>query len=144
MDINREAQILRYLAVRSNEKECLQVLGGDALSSAQYVTLQKYFSHPSFTYLLNFSNPTQKTKTGTAKFQICRRLLIASICTNHVYYTLLQQMLSFDVLSTNLNKQTVKKCWAKSILLSQTGMFFTFLHTILICRVTYWALQELL
>jgi uncharacterized membrane protein YwzB len=29
-------------------------------------------------------------------------------------------------------------------LLSQTGMFFTFLHTILICRVTYWALQELL
>jgi hypothetical protein len=31
---------------------------------AQYVTLQKYFSNPSFSYLL-FSNPTRQTKTGT-------------------------------------------------------------------------------
>jgi hypothetical protein len=100
------------LAARSNEKGRLQVLGGGALSSAQCVTLQKYFSHPSFTYLLIFCNPTQQTKTGTAKFQIGGRLLVASICTNHnrehqsyhVYYTLLQQVLSFDVLSTNLNK----------------------------------------
>jgi hypothetical protein len=37
---------------------------------AQYVTLQEYFSHPSFSYLL-FSNPTRKTA------QIHGRLLIA-------------------------------------------------------------------
>jgi hypothetical protein len=69
MDINRGGaqQNSRYLAARFHEKGCLQVLGGDALSSAQYGSLQKYFSHPSFTYLLKFSNPTQKTKTGTAK-----------------------------------------------------------------------------
>jgi hypothetical protein len=29
------------------------------------VTLQKYFSHPSFSYIL-FCNPTHKTRTGTA------------------------------------------------------------------------------
>jgi hypothetical protein len=68
-----------YRAARSKQKGCLQVLGEDAPSSAQYVTLQKYFSNPSFTYLLIFSNPTQKTKTGTAKLQIGGRLLIASI-----------------------------------------------------------------
>jgi hypothetical protein len=34
-------------------------------SGAQYVTPQKYFSHPSFSYLL-FPNQTHKTKTGTA------------------------------------------------------------------------------
>jgi hypothetical protein len=28
----------------------------------------------------------------------------------------------------------VQKCWAKTILLSQTSMFLTFLHPILICR----------
>jgi hypothetical protein len=83
-----------YRAARSKQKGCLQVLGEDAPSSAQYVTLQKYFSNPSFTYLLIFSNPTQKTKTGTAKLQIGGRLLIASI----------YQSLSFEVLSTNLNK----------------------------------------
>jgi hypothetical protein len=61
MDISRGAQQnFRYRAARSNEKGCLQVSGGDALSSAQYVTLQKYFSQPSFTSLLIFSNPTQK------------------------------------------------------------------------------------
>jgi hypothetical protein len=34
-------------------------------SAAQYVTPKKYFSHPSFSYLL-FPNLTHKTKTGTA------------------------------------------------------------------------------
>jgi hypothetical protein len=34
-------------------------------SSAQCVTLQQYFSHPSLVILL-FSNPTHETKTGTA------------------------------------------------------------------------------
>jgi hypothetical protein len=33
-------------------------------SSAQYVTLQKYISHPSI--VTSFSEPTNKTKTGTA------------------------------------------------------------------------------
>jgi hypothetical protein len=75
MDINRGAwPNCRYPAARFNEKGCWQVSGGDALSSAPYVTLQKYFSRPSFTYLLIFSNPTQKTKTGTAQLQIGGRL----------------------------------------------------------------------
>jgi hypothetical protein len=30
----------------------------------------------------------------------------------------------------------VKKCWTKTIVLSQTGIFFTFLHLILRHRVT--------
>jgi len=75
MDINRGAWLnFRYPTARFNEKGCLQVWGGVALSSAPYVTLQIYFSHPSFTYLLIFSNPTQKTKTGTAQLQIGGRL----------------------------------------------------------------------
>jgi hypothetical protein len=32
---------------------------------AWYATLQTYFSHPSFSYLL-FRNPTHKTESGTA------------------------------------------------------------------------------
>jgi hypothetical protein len=32
---------------------------------------------------------------------------------------------------------SVQKCWAKTILLSQTGMFLTFLHPTLMCRLTY-------
>jgi hypothetical protein len=34
-------------------------------SSAQYLTLQKHFSHPDLVIYL-FPNPTHKTKTGTA------------------------------------------------------------------------------
>ncbi len=64
--------------------------------------------------------------------QIGGRLLIASMCTNHydwpirnrehqsyhIYYTRLQQVLSFDVLSTNLKKLFKSAgpnpfCWAK-------------------------------
>jgi hypothetical protein len=41
---------------------------------AQYVTPQKYFSHPRFSYLL-FPNLTHKTKLG---LQIGGRLLIAN------------------------------------------------------------------
>jgi hypothetical protein len=33
----------------------------------------------------------------------------------------------------------VQKCWAKTILLSQAGMFWLFFLRILIDRVTYWA-----
>ncbi len=32
-------------------------------SGAQYVTLRKYFSHPSFSYV-PLCNPTHKTETG--------------------------------------------------------------------------------
>ncbi len=41
-------------------------------------------------------------------------------------------------------QQTVPKCWAKIILLSQTHRILTFLRRVLVCRVTYWALVELL
>ncbi len=41
----------------------------------RYVTLQKYFSHPSFSYLLFFPTPPIKRKPG---LQIDERLLIAT------------------------------------------------------------------
>jgi hypothetical protein len=41
-------------------------------------------------------------------------------------------------------QQTVQKYWTTTILLSQTSMFWLFLHLTLICRVTYWAWMELL
>jgi hypothetical protein len=40
--------------------------------------------------------------------------------------------------------QTVQNCWAKTNLLSQTGMFLTFLCPIFIAKVTYWAQVKLL
>ncbi len=43
-------------------------------TGAQYVTVQKYFSHPSFSYLL-FSNPPLKLKV---RLQIDGRQLIAT------------------------------------------------------------------
>ncbi len=43
---------------------CMNVSASPAVAHTQYVTLQKYFSHPRFGYLL-FCNPTYETETGT-------------------------------------------------------------------------------
>jgi hypothetical protein len=52
-------------------------------SGAQYVTLQKYFLHPGFSYLL-FPTPPTKLKLG---LQIDGRLLIATHLDKSNYLT---------------------------------------------------------
>jgi len=100
---------------------------------------------------LFFPTQTQKTKTGTAKLQIGGRLLIASIRNRE------HQVISYLLHSTPTGgklwcafyqpQQIVQKCWAKSVLLSQTGMFLLFFIQFQFAgfkHCTYWALQELL
>ncbi len=90
-------------------------------------------------YLL-FSNPAHKTKTGIAdRWETTNSnppgpIKLSSQPTAGVrlwcaFYKPLHPL---------------QKCWAKTILLSQTGHVLTFLHPIFFCRATYWALVELL
>jgi hypothetical protein len=90
---------------------------------AQYVSIQKYFSHPSLVIYFFPTSPI-KRKLG---------LSIGSETTNsepirnreqqsdHIYYTLLWLVLGFTVPFINVNK--LSKLWANTILLSQTGTF---------------------
>jgi hypothetical protein len=68
MDINRGAQQnSRYLAARSNEKGCLQVSGGDALSSECSVRDPAKIFLPSKLYLFTYifqPHPKIKLKLG--------------------------------------------------------------------------------
>ncbi len=97
-------------------------------------TLHKYLLHPSLVIYLFFSNPTHKTRTATASWW-------ETTNSNSPGPIKLSTQSAVGVrlccaFSTSLNK-LCKNCWAKTILLSQTGMFFrTFLHRIVICRVT--------
>jgi hypothetical protein len=76
-------------------------------SGAQYVALQKYFSHPSL-FISFFSNATHKTKTGTAN---------RWETTNSNYLGNEQLVLGFAVPFTSLS------ILCKTSLLSQTTMF---------------------
>jgi hypothetical protein len=82
-------------------------------NSPQYVTLQKYFSHHKFSYLL-FSNTTHKTKL---KLQICGRLLIANhldqsnYVANH-HHQVLRFAMPCPSLHTCLKNAF---CWARLI-----------------------------
>jgi hypothetical protein len=49
----------KYLLCRYDEYKSIS-------RGAQYVTLQKYFSHPSLVKYILFCNPTHKTETGAA------------------------------------------------------------------------------
>jgi hypothetical protein len=69
-------------------------------SSAQYVTLQKYFSHPSFGYLL-FPSPPIKLKLG---LQMGGRLLIAAHLNQSNYLANQQQVLGCAAPFTSLSK----------------------------------------
>jgi hypothetical protein len=90
-------------------------------SDVQYVTLQKYFPHPSLVIYF-FSNPTHKTKTGTSNrwettssnpagpIKLCR-----------------QSTASVRLCSDFCQPQHPLHEWsAKNILLNQTGMVSLF------------------
>ncbi len=97
-------------------------------SSGQYLTLQKYFSHPSFNYFL-FFNPTHKTKTGTAnRWETTKKTTWTNYYdspirnrehqSDHIYYTLLRQVLGFVVPFTSISKLCKNAgpkpfCWTK-------------------------------
>jgi hypothetical protein len=73
----REQQDLYYLAARFNEKGCLWVWGwrcSYSTGAPQYITLPKYFSHPSLVIYF-FGTPPIKPKLGQ---QIVGGLLIAN------------------------------------------------------------------
>jgi hypothetical protein len=60
-------------------------------TGTQYVTLQKYFSHPSLVIYF-FSNPTHKTKTGTSnRWETTTQLVQSNYVSNQ------QQVLGFAV-----------------------------------------------
>jgi hypothetical protein len=94
------------------------------------VTLQKYFSHPSLVIHL-FFNLTHKTKTGTAnRWETTNSKPLGPIImigqsetgssSQILFITLVWQVLGFAVPFTNLSR--LQKCWAKTILLSQSSM----------------------
>jgi len=81
------------------------------------VTLQKYFSHPS---LVIYSFPTTPIKLKLG-LQISGRLQIAT----HLNQSNLSSQSAADVglcCAFYQRQQTLQKCWAKTILLSQTDM----------------------
>jgi hypothetical protein len=93
--------------------------------------LQKYFSHSSLVSVIFFSNPTHKTETRTpSRWETMYRITWTNHYdwpirnkehqSYHIYYTLLWSgvRLCYAFL------QTLQKCWAKTSLLSQTGMFW--------------------
>jgi hypothetical protein len=111
-------------------------------SGAQYVTPQKLFSRATSLILL-FSNPAPKTKTGTVNRREtinrkeCGRIIMtgqskqgapARIRSDPIYYTLYGQVHDFAALLTSL-----RNCDGSN------RHICTFLYSILLSRVTYWA-----
>jgi hypothetical protein len=104
---------------------------------AQYVTIQKYFSHPSLVFYF-FPTPPIKPKLG---------LYVGSESTNskpirnteqqsdHIYYTLLWLVLGCTVPFTSLQK--LCKTLGQYHFLEPNRHILAFLHPIFICRVTY-------
>jgi len=73
-----QTMTLKVWCWASRRHRCVKTLMHKSISSgAQHVTLQKCFSHPSFSCLLLFSNPTPPIKLKLG-LQICGRLLIAT------------------------------------------------------------------
>ncbi len=107
---------------------------------AQYATIQKYFSHPSLVIYF-FPTPPIKRKLG---------LYIGSETTNskpirnreqqsdHIYYTLLWLVLDLTVPFSSHNK--LCKTLGQYHFVEPNRHVLAFLHPILICRITYWAL----
>jgi hypothetical protein len=99
------------------------------------MTLQKYFSHPSLVIYF-FSNPIDKTRTGTANrwettnikplgpiIMIVRPFRNRELSDHHIHYKpLLSQVLGFFC-AFYPPQQIVQNRWAKTILLSQINMF---------------------
>jgi len=124
-------------------------------SSAQYVTPAKIFLTSKFSYLLFFCNPV------TLPIQVKLRLQIAgssskpsgpSIMKRHSKPGKISQIIFITLFFSRWQvcctfcqpQQTVHICWAKTILLNQTPMFWLFFVKFLIFRATYWALLGML
>jgi hypothetical protein len=83
-------------------------------SGAQHVTLQKIFLTSKFSYLL-FSNPTHKTKTGTANRW--------ETTNSNLPRPIIMIGLSEIGSSSQSSLAGVQNCRAKTILLTQASMF---------------------
>jgi hypothetical protein len=121
-----------YLIKRENKTKTIS-------SSAEYVTLRIYFSHPSLLilpiYLFFFPVPPIKLKLG---WQIGGRLLMANHLdqslwspirnteeeSDHIYSFL--QVHNVAVLFTTHPPQTLQLCWAETIFLSQINISWLF------------------
>jgi hypothetical protein len=101
--------------------------------------LQKIFLTSKFSYLLFFPTPCIKLKLG---LQIGGRLLIATHLDQSNYLTNQQQVLVLAVPFTSLSK--LCKMLGQNRFAEPNQHVLTFLHPILICRVTDWAPVELL
>jgi hypothetical protein len=134
-------------------------------SGAQYVTLRKYFSHPSFSYVL-FCNPTNKTETGTAKqigggggttnnkplgaiIMIDQSETLSS--SNQIIFITLFffQVHSSAAEPCTKPRQLEHLCWAKTIFLRQTGICWDFfIHFYSVCTGSHtehrWRLSKCL
>jgi len=96
---------------------------------AQYVTLQKYFSHPSLVISF-FPTPPHKTKTGTANtWETTSTNPRRPIKLSNQSTAGQQQVLGFAVPRTSLGKVCKNAPPNQHVL--------TFLHPILICRFPY-------
>ncbi len=63
--------------------------------------------------------------------------------SDHIYYTLFCRCTTLLCLLPGI--ASVQLCWAKTVFLSQTGVFsLFFIHLIGPCRITYWAPLEML
>jgi hypothetical protein len=117
-------------------------------TSDQYVTLQKYFLHLS----LVISNPTHKTKTGTAnRWETTNSKPSGQIIiiANHLDKSLLltDQNCGATIISYLLlffrkrafyqPPQTLQKYWTKKHFAMLNHRVLPFLNLILICRITY-------
>jgi hypothetical protein len=97
------------------------------------VPLEKIFPRSKFSYLL-FSNPTHRTKTGAAnRWETTNSkapgpiiMIDQSETGSSSQIILLRSSLAGVRLCCAFHQPRETKCWAKTILLSQTGMFSLF------------------
>jgi hypothetical protein len=129
----------------------IELLPKSISSSAECVTLQKYYSHPSLVICL-FANPTYKTETGTANTRGTSNSkppgLIIMMGQSETLGTSQIILLHFFM---QVHIALVRLLPAnRAIILSQNYFpepnqhILTFLHLILCLRVIYWAPLEML
>jgi len=113
---------------------------------AQYVTLQKYFWHPSLVISL-FCNPTHKIETGTANrwgtlianhlnqsLWLANQKHGATVRSYLLYSSLAGAQLFLQFLPTSANWANMQE---KNHFPGPNRHMLTFLHQIIMCRVTY-------
>jgi len=124
------------LSVIPNSSSCCFLHTHRISKGAQYVTLQKYFTHPSLYSYLLVCNPTHKTESGAANWwATTNNKPHGRISTMGQSETLTRSQIillhSFSAgtqscCATYQPSQTRQSCWAKTIFLSQNRHIFTF------------------